>query len=184
MEKAHLTGALQRNGYPAAFVRVVSRERKPRECDPEEVQGEGKPTLMKLPYVAGVSERIRKSCRNYSIRVVLRSGPTFRSMLTKVKDPLAVEKQANVVYEIPCMCGKVYIGETKRRLGTRLKEHKDACVKGQTDKSAIAEHAWTIPSTVSDGDSKTMSMLQKELPYGTDPDLQVKKLDCVRHVQK
>ena len=44
---------------------------------------------------------------------------------------------------MPCTCGKVYIGETKRRLGTRIKEHKDACVKYHTEKSAIAEHAWT-----------------------------------------
>ena len=87
-EKAHLSGALQRNGYPAAFVRAVSRESKPRECDPEEEQGEGKPTLMMLLYVAGVSERIRKVCRNYNIRLVFRSGLTFRSMLTKVKGTL------------------------------------------------------------------------------------------------
>ena len=142
MEKAHLSGALKRNGYPAAFVRAASQESKPRERDPEEAQGEGKPTLIMLPYVAGVSERIRKACRNYNIKVVFRSGPTFRSMLTKVKDALPVKMQANVVYEIPCTCRKVYIGETKRRLGTRLKEHKDACVRCQIDKSAIAEHAW------------------------------------------
>ena len=86
-EKAHLSGALKRNGYPTAFVRAASQESKPRERDPEEAQGEGKPTLMMLPYVAGVSERIRKTCRNYNIKVVFRSGPTFRSMLTKVKDP-------------------------------------------------------------------------------------------------
>ena len=30
-----------------------------------------------------------------------------------------------------------------RRLGTRLKEHKDACVKYETEKSAISDHAWT-----------------------------------------
>ena len=92
-EKAHLSGALQQNGYPAAFVRAASQESKPQERDPEEAQGEGKPTLMMLPYVAGVSERIRKACRNYNIKVVFRSGPTFRSMLIKVKDPLPIEKQ-------------------------------------------------------------------------------------------
>lgn len=43
---------------------------------------------------------------------------------------------------MPCSCGKAYIGETIRRLETRLKEHKDACIKQQTEKSAIAEHAW------------------------------------------
>ena len=58
-EKAHLSGALQRNGYPAAFVRAASRESKPRERDPEKAQGERKPTLMKIRYVAGVSERIK-----------------------------------------------------------------------------------------------------------------------------
>ena len=41
---------------------------------------------------------------------------------------------------IPCQCGKVYVGETQRRLGTRVKEHRDACMKGDTWKSAIAEH--------------------------------------------
>ena len=49
-----------------------------------------------------------------------------RLLLTKVKDPLPAEKQANVVYEVPCTCGKVYTCETKRHLET-----------------AIAEHAWT-----------------------------------------
>ena len=60
-EKAHLAGALQRNGYPAAFVKAASVETTPRELDRETEQGEGKPTLMMLPYVAGVSERIRKA---------------------------------------------------------------------------------------------------------------------------
>ena len=82
-------------------------------------------------------------CRNYN-RVVFRSGPTFRSMLTKIKDPLPVEMQANVVHDVRCMCGKVYIGETKRC----LKEHKDACVNYQTSKSAIVEHAWSEDHTI------------------------------------
>ena len=101
--------------------------------------------------------------------VVFRSGPTFRSMLTKVKDPLPIEKQSNVVYEIPCTCGKVYIGETKRHLGTRLKEHKDACVKCQTDKSAIAEHAWAEDHPINWSGTKilqrashTMELVMKE----------------------
>ena len=69
-EKVHLSGALQQNVYPAAFIRAAPQYSKPRERDPEEVQGEGKPTSMMLPYVPGNSERIRKACRNYSIRVV------------------------------------------------------------------------------------------------------------------
>ena len=88
-------------------------------------------------------QKVEVTCTNLNCNSIIILLPTFRSMLTNVKDPLPVEKQANVVYEIPCTCGKVYIGETKRRLGTRLKEHKDAFVRCQTDKSAIAEHAWS-----------------------------------------
>jgi len=33
--------------------------------------------------------------------------------------------------------------KTKRVLGTRQKEHQGATRRGETDKSAIAEHAWT-----------------------------------------
>ena len=54
--------------------------------------------------IPGVSERIKRACRNYNVRVVYRSGPT---LLIKVKDPLSVSKLSNVVYEIPCDCRKV-----------------------------------------------------------------------------
>ncbi len=40
--------------------------------------------------------------------------------------------------------GKVYIGETTRRLEQRMKEHQDACKRGDEKASAIAEHAWQL----------------------------------------
>ena len=40
------------------------------------------------------------------------------SRLTKVKYQLPIDKHSGIVYEIPCTCGKVYVGETIRRLGT------------------------------------------------------------------
>ncbi len=46
------------------------------------------------------------------------------------------------MYSIPCSCGKVYIGETTRRLEQRVKEHQDACNRGDGKVSAIAEHAY------------------------------------------
>ena len=102
-----------------------------------------KPPVAFLPYVPGVSERIRKVCQDFKIRMVFKSGPTLRNLLTKANDPLPIDKQSNVVYEVPCTCGKVYIGETKLRLEMTIEDHKDAYMKCPTDKSALAEHAWT-----------------------------------------
>ena len=99
---------------------------------------------MVLPYTAGVSENIRRVCQKFGMKVVFRSShkQSLCSMLTKVKDALPVEKQANMVYQIPCSCGKAYIGETKRRLETRLREHQDACRTQSLQKSVVVEHVW------------------------------------------
>ena len=130
---------------------------------------EERPPTVHLPYVAGVSERIRKVCKDFNIRMVFKSGPTLCSLRTRVKDPLPMENEANVVYEVPCTCGKVYIGETTCLLETHLKEHKYACIKSFMDKSAIAEHAWTKDHPICWGDtrilqhaSRTMKLVVKE----------------------
>ena len=79
------------------------------------------------------------------------------------------ERVFDLSEHVPCSCGMVYIGETKRRLETRLKEHKEACVKGQTTKSAITEYAWLEGHPINwDGTrilqcaSHTMELVMKE----------------------
>ena len=97
---------------------------------------------MILPYVAGISEDVRRVCRRFGLTVIFKSRRSLRSVLTKVKDTLPAEKQSKVVYQIPCSCGRAYIGETTRRLETRMKEHQDACCRRMVEKLAMAEHAW------------------------------------------
>ena len=67
---------------------------------------------------------------------------TLGRIFTKVKDPTPPEERPGVVYKIICICGDFYVGETKRTLETRLKEHKAACRLGAFERSAVAEHAW------------------------------------------
>ena len=134
--------------------------------------GEGRrrdhPLSSSLMQLALVTE-IRKVCKDFNIRVVFKCGYTLHSLLTKVKYPLPAEKRANIVYKVPCTCGKVYISETTRQLETRLKELKDMCIKGFTDKSAVAEHVWTEDHPIFlDGTrvlqhaSRTMELVVKE----------------------
>ena len=86
------------------------------------------------------------------------------------------KQQANVVYEVPCTCGKVYIGETTRRLGTCLKEHKDTCIKGFTDKSAIAKHAWMEDHPIGWDDTRILQHASRTM------ELVVKEAICIRTV--
>jgi len=50
---------------------------------------------------------------------------TLRRLLVHTKNKHKKEGITNCVYKIPCgNCEETYIGETGRKFGTRLKEHK------------------------------------------------------------
>ena len=102
-------------------------------------------------------------------------GPTLCSLLTRVKDPLPKEKLAGVVYQIPCQCGKVYVGETQRRLETRVKEHRDACNKGDTGKSAIAEHQWDQQHQVNWEDTRVLDRASRPVQLRVKEALYIQK---------
>ena len=54
------------------------------------------------------------------------------------------ETVTNAVYSVTCkMCDAEYIGETKRAIRIREKEHRDAIRLGQCANSAVAEHVHT-----------------------------------------
>jgi hypothetical protein len=45
------------------------------------------------------------------------------------------------IYNIPCECGRVYIGQSGRSIQVRMKEHSRHIRLAHTDKSAVAEHS-------------------------------------------
>ena len=142
-EIEHLNKVFYNNGYPNKFVADSARPLARIQQDGSQSEDKGRHTVV-IPYSRGLSEDVRRICRRYDIRVAFRSGRSLISTLTRVKDRLPTELSSGVVYQVPCSSGKVYIGETIRRLETRIKEHKDACRKGETNKSAIAEHVWGL----------------------------------------
>ena len=114
-----------------SFQKTDAHRQVPALQPPPPSKEEKKQALAVIPYVSGVCEWIRKSYEKFNLKVVFKSGAMLCSLLTRVKDPLK-EKLVSVVYQIPCQCGKVYVGETKRYLETQVKEHREACDKGDT----------------------------------------------------
>ena len=120
-EECHLTEVLKQNGYPSSFIRSssVPSRRNVEVTEAPLLEGGRRPPLVMLPYTEGVSEDIRRVCRKFGLKVVFRSGLSLRSMLTRVKDTLGMEKRSKVVYQIPCSCGKKYRMDLNFR-GTKL----------------------------------------------------------------
>ena len=114
----------------------------PRNLDRRIENNTRKLTMVCLPYVKGLAERIQKICSPYDIRTVFTSGSTLRRYLFHVKPPMEFNMTKNCVYSIPCSCGKIYKGETGRPLKVRLEEHWKAEVWGEIEKSCMVDHIW------------------------------------------
>jgi len=81
--------------------------------------------LVILPYVEGTLERIAWVMRKHQVPVAMRPVKTLKSLQVHPKDKQEKEEITVCIYKIPCAsCEKSYIGETGRKFGTRLKEHK------------------------------------------------------------
>ena len=86
--------------------------------------------VVTVPYVHSFTEKIRRIFTKHRVATVIKPQTTLRQVLVHPKDKNEKHKKAGVVYKIPgSQCEKVYIGETGRQLGTRIKEHRKEAEK-------------------------------------------------------
>jgi hypothetical protein len=136
-EVKNVESILVNNKYPA---RVIRRIRSSREGIKKKKKEDKKPdATIVLPYVPRLSEKIRRIAGRKNIRTVFTSRDTIKSRLVRFK-PKMKPINKDVIYAIPCECGKLYIGETGRTLEVRLQEHQKSIEKRDPDVSKLCEH--------------------------------------------
>ena len=97
------------------------RKEQQREC-PEEENKQTK--SINLPYIQGLSEKLKQALNKHNIKATFYTQTTFRSLLSKPKDPIPKEDRNNAVYQLNCKDFEaLYVGETKRTLNIRAEEH-------------------------------------------------------------
>ena len=81
------------------------------------------------------ANRMFKMLKNkFNIPTVFKKTKSLGSILKHTsRAPTDKLNQQYSVYKIPCQCQKAYFGESKRKMGTRLKEHQRQC--RQADKT-------------------------------------------------
>ncbi|XP_023209413.1 uncharacterized protein LOC111612434 [Centruroides sculpturatus] len=117
---------------------------------------------IRFPYIKGLHKQIDNKISNMHFKL----APSYQKMYTKLKQFENEKKQQpptetkNVVYKIHCTCSdnKYYIGETKRKLKTRLKEHT-ADLKYNRLNSAFHDHCTMNDCTI---DKDNIQILHKE----------------------
>ncbi len=103
-------------------------------------QGNEITSLAILPFVPHLTSKIEKILKSHNINVAYANRRKLKDVLEKGKNKKA-EIENSGIYEIECKgCEKIYIGQTKRKLATRDKEHQQACKSKQIYKSSVAKH--------------------------------------------
>ena len=74
------------------------------------------------------------------VRTIFHSGTKLSKSIKLGKDPLDRMDKKNVVYKINCKCGKCYMGQTKRPLRIRRKEHFDNIKLNEKYHNAISKN--------------------------------------------
>ena len=81
--------------------------------------------MVVLPYVNGVTEKVSRVLKSYNVAAASKPHTTLRNLLVHPKDKRDDHNTTDALYSLPCMnCNLEYIGETGRKFGTRLNEHK------------------------------------------------------------
>ena len=165
-EKDIITTALGKCGYPSWAFQKATRPKQPRDRSPtsvvvaDQTQSEppstldGQPetavaqprrgrTLVTIPYVAGLSEKISRTFGRFGISTSHKPLRTLRQLLVHVKDQPVKEKKRNLVYGIRCEqneCKDSYIGETQQSLRARMNQHRKSSGLSTIPDSAVYSH--------------------------------------------
>lgn len=94
-----------------------------------------------IPYIKNISEQFNHITEKFGFRLSCACNNKLNKIIKTGKDQLEHMKQNEVVYKITCQdCDATYIGQTKRKLGTRVGKHRADIRKRSGSPSVILNH--------------------------------------------
>ena len=179
VELDYVDNALRHCDYPKwalkqARAKLLSRAQPPAESPTDPPPAPAPRTRSRvrvsLPYVSGLSEKLRRIFISHGVSVSFKPENKLRSILVHPKDKSEKGDITGSVYHIPCAggrqeCQDFYMGETERSLWTRFLEHKRP---SSVDTSEVAKHLHvdTCGHTVDFKDAKVLDRDQRWLERG------------------
>ena len=146
-ERSYIYDTARVNGYDKNVIARVELKHKNKKqlreittLRPCEGKLDKNSRLMLIGYHPPMSEKIRKVARQHGINSVYTTRGTVGEILINLKDKRPNEMKSGV-YRISCeTCNREYVGQTRRRVRERFKEHDAACRLNRPHSSAVAEH--------------------------------------------
>lgn len=163
-EKTRIYKAADVNGYDNEFVNKILRKHKRKRNRKNITTLEpitDQVRRISLPFYPKVTNPIKTTLQRQGLQVVHKSDNTLRDLLCNLKDKVPPDEQSGV-YQIPCGdCSAVYVGQTRRKIKVRLKEHKSAVDLKKPNESSVAAHVETSNHNINWKDAKLIKNVRK-----------------------
>ncbi|KYN38121.1 hypothetical protein ALC56_07521 [Trachymyrmex septentrionalis] len=131
-----LINSLLSNGYPLQMLFKTIQDRIKKlsnknnfetisEMDHNlDLESTGKTKYFTILFLKKISGKFNGILKKYNFQPVYKPLNNLNKFITLGKDKINKEEHSGVVYKIDCKdCSYTYVGQTKRKLKTRLKEH-------------------------------------------------------------
>ena len=169
-----LTDIFAENGHNRSHLNeiiegyMITKQRVTRNS-PEKL-----PTMVRIPWIPRIGPRLRKIFRRYGVKIAFSSTSNLSDILCDHKCKLPPHSQPGV-YKVKCTCGSTYIGETKKRVATRLTEHQKDLSHKRWKASGLAEHAETCSAGIKWSEAETLCV---------EPDYRKRKIREALEIQR
>jgi len=138
------------NDYPIEFifdtirtrVKTLAHKKPITQTNDTTINGDvDKIKWFTIPYIPIVSEQIKNMIKLHNVKLAFFSFNKLDGIIKAQKDILPNYSRKNVVYKICCKdCDASYVGQTSRKLKTRINEHCNNINWKSAKPSVITEH--------------------------------------------
>jgi len=148
-----LINTLLRNDYPLQFlfktiknrIKTLSRKKDFNIINEHNINSNVNSSEQKkyfiIPYLNKTSEKFNIALKKFQFDLVYKPMKNLNRFIKTGKDKIKKDELSNIVYQINCKdCNYSYVGQTKRKLKTRLKEYINDIKKPVNSLSVISNH--------------------------------------------
>jgi hypothetical protein len=132
-----------------------------------------------LPWIPGVSPKLRKIYRKAGYKVVFKSNRNLQMLLTAKNKTILPKNSYPGVYKIPCSCGITpYRGETKIKISSRNVQHEECMKKEKWDNSAVALHSRNCQGEINFENTETVKVIYNKFDRKVREALEIQLNEC------
>ena len=143
IEREYIRNVAECNGYSPSLVDKLIRKRRYRLMVSENSTFQVEKDTSKyfsIPFDRELSRGLKGIFKNVNYKLVYSANNKLQQLLGNPKDKTPPLERSGI-YEISCKdCNQKYVGQTRRSILTRFKEHLAQIRYGRPDKSCVAEH--------------------------------------------